>query len=55
MEAGLEDNFELWPIESIQFSGDTLYQVNSYSEEIDRIQSFITQRSAWMDAFLTTY
>jgi hypothetical protein len=55
LEEGLEQNFELWPIETIQFSGDTLYEVGSYDEELDRIQSFIHARSAWMDDSMETF
>ena len=47
------DNFEVWPIEDIEFgwSGeDYLYEIDSYDAELERVRAWLPQRLAWVDA-----
>lgn len=48
-------NFEVWPIEEIQFGGSYLPPVSSYDEEYARVLDWIPRRLAWMDAHIATY
>jgi hypothetical protein len=43
------DNFEVWPIEQIDFGG-YLPVRSSYDEEYEYVRDWIPQRTAWMDA-----
>jgi hypothetical protein len=52
---GLEENFEIWPIEGIQFSGNSLYAVSSYEEEITQVQSFVEARASWLDMEINAF
>lgn len=46
---GIDENFAIWPIESIDFGG-YLYPVSSYEEEEATVRAWIAARLAWMDA-----
>lgn len=48
MGDAIEQNFEIWPISSIQFGG-YLYPVSSYAEEDAYVRNWVTERLAWMD------
>jgi hypothetical protein len=43
------DNFEVWPIEQIDFGG-YLPPRSSYDEEYEYVRDWIPRRTAWMDA-----
>ncbi len=43
------DNFEVWPIEDIDFGG-YLPVRTSYDQEYDSVRAWIPRRTAWMDA-----
>ena len=45
----IEENFRLFPIETIQFGGSYLYAVSSYEEEDARVRAWIAARTLWMD------
>jgi len=45
------DNFEVWPIEEIQF-GSYLPERESYDEEYDYVRAWILLRLAWVDAHI---
>ena len=49
MGPAIDDNFEVWPIHTIQFGSDYLYPVSSYAEEDARVRAWIDARLAWMD------
>ena len=55
LEPGLERNFEIWPMDTIQFAEDALYEVSSHEEEMDRLRTFIRLRTAWIDEHIDTY
>ena len=43
------DNFDVWPIEEIQFARDQLPLVSSYDEEYERVRDWLPARLAWID------
>ncbi|MCK6504223.1 CotH kinase family protein [Myxococcota bacterium] len=47
-------NFEVWPIEEIDFSG-YLYAVDSYEEEDARVRAWVHRRAAWMDEHIAEW
>jgi hypothetical protein len=49
MGPAIDDNFAVWPIDSIQFGDDGLYPVSSYAEEDARVRAWIDARLVWMD------
>jgi len=49
MGPAIDENFAVWPIDSIQFGSDYLYAVSSYAEEDARVRAWIDARLAWMD------
>lgn len=46
------DNFEVWPIDEIQFAGDQLPVVSSYDEEYERVLDWLPARLDWIDAHI---
>jgi len=54
MGAAIAENFEIWPIGSIDFWG-YLYVVDSYAEEDARVRSWIEARLEWMDEVVGEY
>jgi spore coat protein CotH len=53
-EAAIDENFDLWPIGTIQFGG-YLYPVASYAEEDSRVREWAGARLEWMDANIDEY
>jgi hypothetical protein len=55
----IAENFTIWPISQINFTDIyrpySLYAVASYSEEAQRLRSWITSRLAWIDAHVDSY
>ena len=49
------ENFQVWPIEDIQFSGDQLPVVASFDEEWERVRVWISERLAWVDDNISEY
>ncbi len=43
------ENFEVWPIEDIQFFRNQLPLVSSYDQEYQRVRDWIPRRLAWID------
>lgn len=43
------DNFEVWPIEDIQFFRNQLPLVSSYDQEYQRVRDWMPRRLAWID------
>ncbi len=43
------ENFEVWPIEDIQFFRDQLPIVSSYDQEYQRVRDWLPRRLAWID------
>ena len=54
MEPGLDANWAVWDITTIQFGG-YLYEVGSYEEEVQRVRSFVQARLDWMDGAIETW
>jgi hypothetical protein len=48
-------NFEVWPIEEIQFGGRYLYPVTSYDEEYEKVREWLPERLAWVDASIDAW
>lgn len=57
--AALERNFQIWPIEDVDFSDIyepyTLYPVSSHAEEVGLLRAWIRARLAFMDRKIDTY
>jgi hypothetical protein len=55
----IAENFTIWPIDEIDFTEIyrpySLYAVTSYSEEAQRLRTWITARLAWIDAHVDAY
>lgn len=51
----IDRNFEVWPIESIQFFGDQLPTRTSYEDEVAAVEAFAVARFAFLDANLSAY
>lgn len=49
MGDAVDANFDVWPIDEIQFGGSYLYAVTSYSEEDARVRAWLDARLRWMD------
>ncbi len=52
------DNFEVWPMDDIEFSWDGtnwLCPVSSYDAEMSRFETWISGRVDWMDAHIADY
>lgn len=58
LEPELEANFERWPLERVRFEHVyppySLYAVDSYQEELERLRRWISDRLAWLDANIDT-
>lgn len=54
MGTAVYDNFEVWPIEQIDFGG-YLPVRTSYDEEYEYVRAWIPQRTAWMDANISSW
>jgi hypothetical protein len=48
-------NFEVWPIEEIQFAGDQLPVVSSYDEEYERVLEWLPARLMWIDVHIAAW
>jgi hypothetical protein len=57
--AAIAENFMVWPINQVDFTQIyrpySLYSVSSYSEEVQRLRTWITSRLAWIDAHVDSY
>jgi hypothetical protein len=57
--SAITENFTIWPIDQIDFTEIyrpySLYAVASYSEETQRLRTWITARLAWIDAHIDSY
>jgi hypothetical protein len=57
--ARVAENFSIWPIQEIDYAGIyspySLPKVASHSEEMSRLEGFISARLAWIDAHIDTY
>jgi len=53
------NNFMIWPLANVDFQQIfplyTLYPVSSYAEEIERVRSWLMERTAWIDANIESY
>lgn len=50
----IDRNFELWPIETINYGG-WFYEVSSYADEDAYVRDWIGRRLAWMDENIASY
>lgn len=57
--AALEENFNVWPLENIDFSTIyppySLYPVDNHADEIQKLRQFISLRTAWIDENIETF
>jgi CotH kinase protein len=57
--AALEANFQRWPLADVDFrqiyEPYTLYRVDSHAEELARVQAWLRERLAWIDAHIEHY
>ena len=51
----VDANFERWPIEEVQFLGDSLYLVSSHDEEMALVRTWLEERLVWMDDNIDDY
>lgn len=56
---GLEENFEIWPLENVNFRSIyppyRLYEVESHQAEMERLRQWISRRLQWMDDNIDQY
>jgi len=54
MGDAIERNFEVWPIEEVDFGG-YLYEVHTYEEEDAYVRAWLEARLTWMDGAVDTW
>jgi hypothetical protein len=54
MGDAIDSNFDVWPIEEVDFGG-YLYPVSSYEEELEKVTTWIPERLTWVDDHIDTY